>query len=131
MRADPVVQDIEKRIALWTHLPEENGEALYVLRYEKGQYYKPHCDFFLTEKMIREHGDRVATVLMYLAAPEEGGETQFPSVNLKIKFKKGDAILFWDYQPDMVADTLTLHESLPVVEGTKWCMTKWIHSKTY
>eukprot|EP01120_Amphizonella_sp_Union-15-10_P016643 TRINITY_DN888_c0_g1_i1.p1 TRINITY_DN888_c0_g1~~TRINITY_DN888_c0_g1_i1.p1 ORF type:complete len:268 (+),score=47.23 TRINITY_DN888_c0_g1_i1:64-867(+) len=130
-RNDPVIKTIETRIADWTQIPEENGEALYVLRYEKGQYYKAHHDFFLTEEKTKRSGDRIATVLMYLAAPEEGGETRFPQTGLKVKVRKGDALLFWDYNPDGSPDPLSLHESLPVVEGTKWCMTKWIHSKKY
>jgi len=131
MRDDEVIKDVERRIALWTHLPEENGEALYVLRYDLGQYYRPHNDYFLTDEMIRNHGDRVATVLTYLAAPDEGGETQFPDTGMRVKFHKGDALLFWDYNPDMTPDPWSKHESLPVTKGTKWCMTKWIHSKRY
>lgn len=40
------MQDIERRIADWTHLPKENGEHFYLIRYEVGQEYKPHQDYF-------------------------------------------------------------------------------------
>ena len=33
---DPIISDIERRIARWTLLPVGNGEALQVLRYEAG-----------------------------------------------------------------------------------------------
>lgn len=43
---DPVVACIEKRASHMTNLPVENIEPLQVLRYQKGQQYEPHFDFF-------------------------------------------------------------------------------------
>lgn len=43
---DPVIDAIEKRIALVTNLPVANGEGLQILRYVDGQKYEPHHDFF-------------------------------------------------------------------------------------
>ena len=76
---DPVLQRIEGKIAVWTHIPVENGEQFYLLRYEKGQQYKPHYDYFDTtkpgmERYVGAAGQRTATILLYLATPEEGGE---------------------------------------------------------
>lgn len=45
-KGDPVLEAIEARIAAWAQVPVENGEAFYLLRYEEGQQYKPHYDFF-------------------------------------------------------------------------------------
>jgi prolyl 4-hydroxylase len=49
-----------------------------MIRYEGGQYYRPHHDFFADEFNKKRGGQRVCTVLMYLTTPEEGGETVFP-----------------------------------------------------
>jgi prolyl 4-hydroxylase len=43
---DPVIEAIERRIALVTNLPVDNGEGLQILRYVDGQKYEPHHDFF-------------------------------------------------------------------------------------
>ena len=36
-QADDVITRVEKRIAMVTHLPEDNGEGLQILHYEAGQ----------------------------------------------------------------------------------------------
>ena len=37
---------VERRVAAWTMIPVEHQERLQVLRYEKGQRYGDHADFF-------------------------------------------------------------------------------------
>jgi len=132
---DPVVKKVKKKIAEWSHLPEENGETFYLLRYEIGQEYRPHNDFFSNDEngkpFIGHAGNRIATVLVYLSTPEEGGETVFPNANLKVPAVKGSAMLFWDALPDGTSDPMSLHGGLPVIRGTKWCMTRWIRPKPY
>ncbi|KAG2482129.1 hypothetical protein HYH03_018915 [Edaphochlamys debaryana] len=117
----PLVARIEKRLAMWTMLPVENGEGIQVLRYQKAQKYDPHHDYFSFKSADLNGGNRMATVLMYLATPEERGETVFPKVKAPpnqtrehfsecamqgyaVKPRKGDAVL-----------------------GEKWSATKWIH----
>ncbi|KAM7257737.1 hypothetical protein ACFE04_013478 [Oxalis oulophora] len=63
---DKIIRAIEKRIADFTFIPVENGEGLQVLRYEVGQKYEPHYDYFLDEFNTKNGGQRMATVLMYL-----------------------------------------------------------------
>lgn len=65
---DPVIQRIEERIALATHIPESHGEGIQVLQYGVGQLYEPHQDFFFDKVNSAPSmgGQRVATILMYL-----------------------------------------------------------------
>jgi prolyl 4-hydroxylase len=51
-----------------------------------GQKYEPHTDYFHDSYNSRPDngGQRVATVLIYLATPEEGGETVFPHADKKV-----------------------------------------------
>ncbi len=54
-------------------LPVENGEDLQILRYEHGQKYDEHWDWFDAEeleKMNMTDGNRIATVLMYLSGAD-------------------------------------------------------------
>jgi len=46
MVQSPVLRDLERRIAEFTHLPVENGESFYLLRYNVGEKYVPHMDYF-------------------------------------------------------------------------------------
>ena len=108
-RADATIAAIEARIAIWSQIPEDHGEAMQVLRYELGQEYRAHYDYFFHKG--GEANNRVATVLLYLSDVEEGGETVFPNTALPpgregdwspcgkqgiaVKAKKGNALLFW------------------------------------
>ncbi|KAL5983993.1 hypothetical protein ACLOJK_018095 [Asimina triloba] len=76
---DSIVAGIEDKIAAWTFLPKENGEDIQVLRYEHGQKYEPHYDYFTDKVNIARGGHRFATVLMYLTDVAKGGETVFPA----------------------------------------------------
>lgn len=62
----------------------ENGEDIQVLRYEHGQKYDPHYDYFTDKVNIVQGGHRLATVLMYLTNVTKGGETVFPEAEVGI-----------------------------------------------
>ncbi|KAJ0704259.1 putative procollagen-proline 4-dioxygenase [Helianthus annuus] len=87
---DEVIASIESRITVWTFLPLENGEAIQVLQYEKGQKYLPHWDYFQDKANQALGGHRIATVLMYLSNVEKGGETIFPNSEMKESQLKTD-----------------------------------------
>ncbi|XP_039040275.1 probable prolyl 4-hydroxylase 4, partial [Hibiscus syriacus] len=123
---DPIVDGIEDKISTWTFLPEENGEGIQVLRYEHGQKYEPHYDYFVDKVNIARGGHRIATVLMYLTNVTKGGETVFPEAEV-LKPKRGDALLFFSLYPNAIPDPSSLHAGCPVIEGEKWSATKWIH----
>jgi len=132
---DVSVKKVAKGIAEWTQIPEPNGEVFYLIRYEVGQQYKPHYDYFSNDAngapFIGSSGNRMATVLTYLSTPEEGGETVFPEAQLTVKARKGDAVLFFNMHPDGSVDPRSLHGGLPVVKGVKWAMTRWIRQKAF
>ncbi|XP_059632621.1 probable prolyl 4-hydroxylase 4 isoform X1 [Cornus florida] len=150
---DPIVAGIEDKIAHWTFLPKENGEDMQVLRYEHGQKYEPHYDYFADKVNIARGGHRYATVLMYLSDVGKGGETVFPSAEqesprrksstsdddlsecarkgVAVKPKKGDALLFFSLSPNAIPDPISLHAGCPVIEGEKWSATKWIHVDSF
>ena len=152
---DEIVQSIETRIAAFTHLPVENGEDIQVLRYDKGQKYGPHYDYFdnyVGDKIGNNGGQRKATVLMYLDTVEDGGETVFPDSRwanpelqsqqqaetmqglwskcgargVAAKAKKGDAMLFFSLHSDNEPDRHSLHAGCPPLsEG----QVKWTATK--
>jgi len=135
---DPVMQKLTALIAEWTQLPAQNGEPYYLLRYEVGQEYKPHNDFFARDdagsRYIGTAGQRIATVLTYLCSPDEGGETIFPNADgglVKVNATAGDAVLFWSATPEGVEDPKSLHGGNPVIKGTKWALTKWIRENSF
>eukprot|EP00899_Mesostigma_viride_P010107 jgi/Mesvir1/19098/Mv12847-RA.4 len=76
---DAIIEAIERRVADYSMIPPENGEGMQVLHYELGQKYDAHFDYFHDPVNIRNGGQRIATVLMYLTDVEAGGETVFPN----------------------------------------------------
>lgn len=133
---DPIVKQIDERIAELISIPAENGEDLYVLRYEEGGEYRPHYDFFDPETeggfyCLQMGGQRIATVIIYLANTERGGGTYFPEIDLRIEPIKGNALIFFNCTPDGEEDFMTLHAGEPVEKGEKWIATKWIRSGSF
>jgi hypothetical protein len=128
---------VDKKIAAVTHLPLNQGEQLHLLHYEKTQQYKPHMDWFprglsdAQEEQIKTHGQRIATMIIFLAEVEEGGETWFPKPDIKVKPHKGDAVLFYDLLPHGEEDGEALHGGMPVIKGEKWIVTKWLRQKKW
>ncbi len=124
-----VVQRVENRIAKLLRWPVKNGEGLQVLRYSRGGEYLPHYDYFDpveagTPKLLERGGQRVATLIMYLQSPEDGGATVFPDLNLQVTPTRGRAVFFSYAEP--TAASLSLHGGAPVLAGHKWIATKWL-----
>ena len=126
----PLVRTIEQRLARLLDLPVEHGEGLQVLHYLPGQEYEPHYDWFDPTQpgfatLTARGGQRVASVVMYLNTPEEGGGTAFPQVGLTVTARTGSAVYF-AYE---TGDTSSLHAGLPVIRGEKWIATKWLRER--
>ncbi|WP_430300402.1 2OG-Fe(II) oxygenase [Ramlibacter paludis] len=129
-----LVRRIEQRIARLVNWPEENGEGLQILQYGPGAEYKPHYDYFDpaepgTPTIVKRGGQRVGTLVMYLAEPEKGGGTVFPDVHLEVAPRKGNAVFFSYERPH--PSTRTLHGGQPVIEGEKWIATKWLRERRF
>lgn len=130
----PLVRRIEQRIAALLRWPVEWGEPLQVLHYAAGAEYRPHHDYFDprqpgTAAVLRRGGQRVGTMLIYLATPQAGGATSFPEAGLEISAVKGCAVFFGYERPH--PDTLTLHGGEPVRRGEKWVATKWLRERAF
>jgi prolyl 4-hydroxylase len=129
-----VVQRVEARIAKLLNWPIKNGEGLQVLRYPPGAEYKPHYDYFDpaepgTPAILTRGGQRVATLIIYLFEPEQGGATVFPDIGLQVAPKRGNAVFFSYAQAHPVSRTL--HGGEPVVAGEKWIATKWLREREF
>lgn len=130
----PLVDYIERKISAFTGIPVDHGEGLQVLRYEVGQEYKPHHDYFDPtrpnyDKTDGGAGQRIATFLMYLNTPERGGGTTFPESNIIVEARKGNGLLF--KYPTTDKESKSLHGGMPVQAGVKWAATKWLRQKPY
>ena len=131
---NPVVARVEARLARLARWPVEHGEGLQVLRYQRGNEYQPHYDYFDpsqpgTPHLLRRVGQRVATFVIYLNTPEQGGATTFPDVGLDIAPRQGHAVFFSYPRPH--PSTRSLHGGAPVRAGEKWIATKWLRERPF
>ncbi len=129
-----LITRIEERMARLVNWPVENGEGLQVLHYTPGTEYKPHYDYFDpaapgTPTILRRGGQRVGTIVMYLAEPEKGGGTSFPDIHMEVAPKRGNAVFFSYERPH--PSTRTLHGGTPVLAGEKWIATKWLRERKF
>jgi prolyl 4-hydroxylase len=130
----PLIAYIEQKISAITGVPIDHGEGLQVLRYEVGQEYKPHHDYFDATRPGYENidggaGQRIATFMVYLNTPQKGGGTSFPESNILVEACKGNGLLF--RYPTLNKESKTLHGGTPVQAGVKWAATKWLREKPY
>lgn len=112
----------------------ETGEMLNVLKYERGQEFRPHFDFFDNVKMVPDYaqsGQRVRTLLTYLNDDFEGGPTHFLAIDFKYRGRQGDAVLFFNTDEAGTPDRHTLHSGMPVDQGVKWLASKWYRERAY
>lgn len=132
----PLVASVEQRVEELLNWPASHGEGLQVLRYEPGGEYRAHFDYFDPAKPgsaphLAQAGQRVATVIIYLAEPDEGGGTAFPTLGLEVRPRAGSALYFSNVDEQGVIDPATLHAGLPVVRGVKLIATKWLREQVF
>lgn len=137
IESDLVVQMTCLRIAAAIGVPWTQQEPTNVLHYARGQQYRPHFDFVTAEdeqtfaRELRQLGQRICTVLVYLNDDYEGGETEFPRLNWRYKGKTGDALIFWNMSAQGERERNSFHAGLPITKGEKWLLSKWVREKPY
>ncbi|MDY7573704.1 2OG-Fe(II) oxygenase [Actimicrobium sp. CCI2.3] len=127
---------IDARLAALSGWPVDHGEPLQLQKYQAGNEYRPHFDWFDpalpgAAKHLEKSGQRLGTIILYLTDVEEGGATSFPSIGLDVFPQKGGALFFCNTTPDGSPEQKTLHAGLPVVKGTKIIANKWLREKPY
>lgn len=83
-----------------------------ILKYEKGQSIKDHCD---VDELIR------ASCTLNLNENYEGGEFRFFNGKIKHSFKTGDAMIF-------PAEPIWIHGTEPIKKGTRYAINCFLHS---
>ena len=102
-------------------------EGLQVQKYEKNQKYNPHYDTFDGKD---GKDQRNYTAMLYLNDINEGGNTLFTKLNLRLVPKRGSLILWNNLLKDNCRDENTMHMG-ESVEGdvVKYITTFWFHKK--
>ena len=133
----PLADEVQRRLMEIMDMPVDHGEPLQVLCYGPGEVYEPHFDFFepdadgRPDSTLELYGQRVATIICYLADVHAGGATCFPGVGLEVRPRRGGAVYFTYFDADGALDRTSLHGGAPVHDGQKWILTQWCRSRPY
>ena len=127
---------IDRRLSRLMNLPLENGEGLQVLHYPTGAGSEPHFDYLQPtsaahRESVARSGQRVSTLVTYLNDVPAGGQTIFPALGWATSPLRGNAVYF-EYGDDRgQVDARSLHASMPVTQGEKWVVTKWMRQRRF
>lgn len=133
INASEDINNIDIKICQAIGVDPSLGEAIQGQRYEIGQEFKRHTDFFdlgTTDYYIHTGalGQRTFTFMIYLNDVEEGGETFFENLNISFTPKQGTAVIWNNLNEDGTTNSNTLHTGTPVIKGTKYIITKWFRT---
>ena len=126
---------LDKRFADLLGVDPRFSEPIQGQRYDPGEYFKQHTDWFSPGTQEFDHntrngGQRTWTVMVYLNAVESGGETWFQHLGQRFTPRPGLGLAWNNLQEDGIPNWNTLHEAIPVDVGSKWVITKWFRERT-
>lgn len=132
----PFIRMLQRRIDDLLGIDPDLGETLQGQRYQPGQEFRNHYDYFVArheywDEERRRGGQRTWTAMGYLNAVEEGGSTDFPRLNLSIPPQAGVLLVWNNMAPDGTPNPRTLHAGAPVVRGVKYVLTKWYRARPW
>lgn len=133
---DPLVAAIETRIADLLSIERAWGEPLQGQRYEVGQCFKDHADFFYIDQPYwaeyEPHGgQRTWTAMIYLNEPAAGGATGFKLLDMQVAPKLGRLLVWNNMALDGSPNPWTMHSGEPVEDGVKYIVTKWYRERPF
>lgn len=131
-----VTQEVDRRITEFAGLDPAHGEPLQGQRYEVGQEFKGHTDYFEPtgidfEKFCSVAGQRTWTVMIYLNEVEAGGATRFKAIDKIIQPETGKLLAWSNLRPDGTPNPTTLHHAMKVRAGLKYVITKWFRERPW
>ena len=133
---DPAVQRLEAKLLALLSINPGLGETPQGQRYEAGQQFKPHHDFFHVDQpywpeMERTGGQRTWTAMIYLNSAGEGGQTNFPRASVKVAPVAGNLLAWNNLNAIGEPNPYSLHQGMPVASGVKYIITKWYRERPW
>jgi prolyl 4-hydroxylase len=133
---EPAVQDVEERLLALTGIDAVYGEPVQGQRYEPGQEFKAHTDYFEPtgqdfERYTSVAGQRTWTFMAYLNDVEAGGATRFKVIDKTFQPRRGMLVGWNNHRPDGSLNAATLHHAMKVRKGLKYVITKWYRERPW
>lgn len=133
---NPAVIALEHKLEALTGIDPAYGEPLQGQRYDVGQEFKAHCDWFNPDgqdyrKFCSVAGQRTWTFMVYLNPVEAGGATRFKAVGKTFQPEAGKLVGWNNRRPDLRPNPNTIHHGMKVRKGLKYVITKWYREKEW
>jgi prolyl 4-hydroxylase len=111
-----------------------HGEPIQGQRYDVGQEFKAHTDYFEPKgedfaKFCAVAGQRTWTFMIYLNQPEAGGATRFKAVDKIIQPEQGKLLCWNNMDETGQPNPATMHHGMKVRKGVKYIITKWFRER--
>jgi prolyl 4-hydroxylase len=135
-RDHPLVDIVNQRIAGAMGVDPAWGEPIQAQRYQLGQEFKAHTDYFEPGSVEYERhggprGQRSWTFMIYLNSDCEGGETEFVRLGRTFWPVTGLALIWNNLLTDGSVNPQTLHHAHKISAGVKHVITKWYRDRPY
>ena len=130
------VQDLEARLLALHAIDPAYGEPVQGQRYDVGQEFKAHTDYFEPNgadftKYCGTAGNRTWTFMIYLNEVEAGGATRFKVIGKTFQPAPGKLLCWDNRRTDGSLNPATLHHGMKVRKGVKYVITKWYREKPW
>jgi prolyl 4-hydroxylase len=129
----PVALNLDEKICRTLGVRAEYSEGIQAQRYDVGQQFKAHWDYFpvgsdIYRRLAGVRGNRTWTFMVYLNEGMTGGATRFTELDLEVQPKRGMALFWNNLRPDGTPNPDTMHCGEPVIAGHKIIITKWFRA---
>lgn len=138
----PAVQQIEAMLTQLSGIDPAYGEPLQGQRYDVGQEFKPHTDYFAPDgqdfaRFCTLSGQRTWTFMIYVNDVAAGGATRFKLLDKTFQPEAGKLLCWNNRLPDGPngeagnVNPATLHHGMKVRKGVKYVITKWYREREW
>lgn len=133
-QSSALIERVDNKIAKTLGVRLSWSEVIQAQRYDAGQEFKAHTDYFTPdtpefETYAKDAGQRTWTFMVYLNDDVEGGQTHFKEIEQTFSPKTGTAVIWNNLHADGTPNHFTMHHGMPVVSGHKIIITKWFRDK--
>lgn len=130
------VQQLEEAFFALNGIDPRLGEPCQGQRYDVGQEFKAHTDYFTPggpdyEQFCSVSGQRTWTFMIYLNDVEAGGATRFKAIGKTFQPEAGKLLCWNNARPDGSVNPNTLHHGMKVRQGLKYVITKWYRERPW
>lgn len=133
---DPDASALAAMLAAFAGIDPHHAEPLQGQRYETGQEFKPHTDYFEPqgpefERYCAIAGQRTWTFMVYLNDVEAGGATRFKVIDKLVQPERGKLVCWNNRRADGTPNSATLHHAMKVRKGRKYVITQWYRERPW